>query len=91
MADASECEKLSKVAAQSQKCGEFLEWLLERYSLCEVHKHDNDCEDCGYLQNDLVLIHVNVQKLLAEFFGIDLKKLEEEKMEFLTELRQNNV
>lgn len=76
--DASEHDKLSKVVEQSQKCGEFLEWLLERYFLCEVHKDER------------MPIHIDTQELLGEFFGIDLKKLEEEKMEILAKLRKNN-
>jgi hypothetical protein len=43
---------------------------------------------CGCRENELVPIHYDVQKLLAEFFGIDLDKLEQEKRTMLDELRK---
>jgi len=43
---------------------------------------------CGCQENELVPIHYDVQKLLAEFFGIDLDKLEKEKRAMLDELQK---
>lgn len=91
-----EHEKLSKVKEQSQKCGEFLDWLHERYVLGQHHKHvaecyeDDDGEDvniCAMSTSILYVASANTTKLLAEFFEIDEKKLEEEKLAMLAKLR----
>lgn len=76
-----EHEKLNKIADKSQVIGEFLEYLQDekRYLLCELV-----CETKYYP------VHVSIQDLLADFFGIDQKKLEKEKREMLEEIRAAN-
>lgn len=75
-----ECDKLSKIASQSQICGEFLEWLRERYTL--VRLDDEWIPDrCDKI--------ISTKKLLAEFFDIDTEKLEQEKMAILAACRRN--
>jgi hypothetical protein len=86
-----EHEKLKRVAAESQACGEFLEWLRQRYTLAEYHVHSADCvspEDtsrysCGMSISILYPSVVDVQHLLAKFFEIDTAKIEEEKRAML--------
>lgn len=43
---------------------------------------------CGGRENELVPIHYDTQKLLAEFFGIDLNRLEQEKRTMLQHLSE---
>lgn len=66
-----EHEKLSAVQDKSQAIGEFLEWLTgERgYEIAEY----TDSSDWP------LPVRYNTQSLLAEFFGIDLVKLDDEK------------
>jgi len=71
-----EHEKLHKVKDQSQTIGQFLEWLNEQYTLCESD------EDTYYPT------HINIEKLLATYFEIDLDKIENEKQQMLKAIRE---
>lgn len=86
-----EHQKLAKVKNKSQSIGEFLDWC--RGTLCELHEHTIDCEPevgrhriCGLGEGEYVPMQVPVEKLLAEFFDIDLARLEDEKRAMLDEL-----
>jgi hypothetical protein len=77
-----ECEKMAAVKDKSQIIGEFLEWLtherLIRVELCVRNDiHDN-----------LIPCYPSTEELLAEFFDIDLNKIEKEKRQMLDELRR---
>jgi len=76
MSEYPECEKLHKVKDQSFIIGQFLEWLQEDYA---VARWDG---------NDLFPDHPGIEKLIAEYFNIDLNKVEKEKQEILAELRK---
>ena len=81
----TEHDKLDKVKKESQSCGEFLEWLQnEKELVLSQYSQYSDTDETLYP------IHVNIQDLLAEFFGIDLNKLEEEKRHMLETLRKAN-
>lgn len=90
-----EHEKLRAVADKSQAAGEFLDWLLEEkgYSLGQYHQHADACYDeddkrvCGRSKDTLYPACPRVTDLLAEFFGIDKEKLEEEKRAMLAACR----
>jgi len=73
------CDRMLVVKDKSQLCGEFLEWLESRYTLCipgkkypANHRYD--------------LAHIDVEELLAEFFNIDLEEVEREKRALLKQL-----
>lgn len=72
-----ECEKMKDVQEDSQKIGEFLDWLLNKRGLviCKWEKS-------GYFE-----YRRNIEELLAEYFGIDLNKVEKEKRQMLDEIR----
>lgn len=76
-----ECEKLREVHSQSQVIGQFLDWLQheKRISLAEYDEYDR-----------LQWAAKKNEDLLAEFFDIDLKKVEEERRAILDELRKAN-
>jgi hypothetical protein len=97
--DAPECEKLSQVAPISQKIGEFVDWLRDekKISLAVRHDHTAECDsttgrrqsyDCGFQEGDLFYAHADMTRLLAEFFNIDLNKVEEERRAILESLRR---
>ena len=75
-------DKMLEVKEQSQICGEFLKWLQNRYAMFELKvARDNPFyEGAGD--------YINTEKLLAEFFEIDLEEAEKEK-ELLLEVERN--
>lgn len=73
-------EKMAAVKEQSQVCGEFLEFLLTKYAIFE--KNTNPGNLCYMGSGD----YINIEKTLAEFFGIDLEQAEREKQEILHSL-----
>lgn len=89
-----EHEKLRGLAGKNQTCGEFLEWLQQRYTIAEYHTHSVNCLDdggypvCGSSEKSLYTASLNIPKLLAEFFEIDESKLEQEKVAMLDDLRK---
>lgn len=95
-----ELDKLHKVAEVSQKVGEFVEWTREQgWTICSPHEHDDACWDpksgfkrCGYKEDDFVPISITggwtTEKLLAKFFGIDLKKADAERDAILEFIRR---
>lgn len=72
-----ELDKMLAVKDQSQTIGEFLDWLTEvkGYVLAEYDENDR-----------LYPKYSSIETLLAEFFGIDLKKIEEERRAILKSL-----
>lgn len=73
-------EKMAAVKEQSQVCGEFLEFLLSKYIMFDKKiKRDTPCY---FGSGD----YVDVEKVLAEFFEIDLEQAEREKQEILRSL-----
>ena len=79
-----ECEKMRKVKDQSQVIGEFLDWL-------HGEKNILFAEQRGEPPFDRILpVLFNTEELLAEFFNIDLKKVEQEKRAMLDEIRKKN-
>lgn len=77
-----ECEKLLKVSHISQPIGEFIEWLLgERgYVLAEWKKNDDE-------DDELFPVHPDITRLLAEFFQVDLNRVEDERQAIMRALR----
>ncbi len=78
----TEHEKLKAIKDQSEAIGQFLEWQTSKdRDLCQFNsKHDD------YLP----LFHGSIEKILAEYFEIDLQKLEEEKRQMIEECRKLN-
>ncbi len=88
-----ECEKLSKISEESQKLGEFLEWLYQKYTLCEwsESKREEFTDDKGeidyqYSPEGYYPSRVPIQTLLAEYFDIDMEKVDKERFEILKSL-----
>ena len=77
--------KMLEIQEQSQICGEFLDWLLSKYTMYDKKmKRESPfmevMRDCGD--------YINKDKLLAKFFDIDLDVVEREK-EQLLQVEQN--
>ncbi len=91
--------KLHAVKERSQSIGEFMAWLEEtkQYCLATRHAHTEYCKNsegqynCHLGSGELVEpMNAGINKLLAEFFGIDLQVLEAEKLDMLEEQRAIN-
>lgn len=74
-----ECARLAAVSGESQRIGEFLEWLAADTEYVLGTFDDDD---------RLWPAHPPVQKLLARYFGIDLDRVERERGRMLAYLRR---
>lgn len=76
-----ECDKMKAVKPKSQAIGEFLEWLADEkgYAICENTRGARE---------DWVPIRFNIEEILAEFFEIDLEKVEKERRAILAALAE---
>lgn len=82
MSQYPEHDKLQSIQEESQVIGEFLETC--GYQLCEYHQ--------GFLEggdgaSGFMPVRGTIQDILAAHFGIDQKKLDDEKRQMLEELR----
>lgn len=79
-----EHEKLEAIKDESQAIGAFLDWLQNErqptLQLCAVTNHTD---------HPFQPIYFGIQELLAEYFDINLKKIEAEKNKMLKEIRKN--
>lgn len=75
-------DKMLQIQEQSQLCGEFLEWLQRKYSMFDrrVSRENPFVNVMG------IGDYINTEKLLAEFFDIDLNEIEIEKQMLLKAL-----
>jgi hypothetical protein len=99
MSEYPECEKMSRAREEgSQKIGEFLEWLetqgihlvteLTDEQLEELADGDDPGLDCEWRHYRQCM--KTREQLIADFFGIDLKKVEEERRAMIEALRKEN-
>lgn len=88
-----ELEKLRSVRDQSQQIGAFIEWLnakdyvIGRY-LSEAELETADLDING---PNIVPIYGSIEKLLAEYFEIDLIKVEEERSKLLEQVQESHT
>lgn len=73
-------EKLQKIEKESHLCGEFLDFICGRYILFDTSVPREQPVHIG--SGD----HINPEKLLAEFFDIDLEQVECERQQLLKSL-----
>lgn len=78
MTPTPELDKMKAVHTESQAIGEFLDY--SPYTLCDW---DEDTNRFWPVQG-------GIERILAEFFDIDLDKVEAEKLAILEELRAAN-
>lgn len=79
--------KMLEVQEQSELCGEFLDWLLQKYVMYDKkEKRESPFVDVMRSAGD----YIDKEKLLAEFFGIDLKEAEKKRRSLLSALHINH-
>lgn len=91
-----EHNKLKAISDKSQAIGDFIEWT--RASLCVPHHHEDHCRSddtgrlmCGMSEGEYEELRTPIRKLLADYFGIDEQRLEDEKRAMLEELRSSHA
>lgn len=77
-------DRILEIQEQSELCGEFLDFLLYKYTLFERKQK----RGTAFVNADGVGDYINKERLLAEFFGVDLEEAEREK-EQLLKIEQN--
>jgi hypothetical protein len=78
-----ECEKLAAVSEESNKIGDFIDWLNEiDIVLC---KFDEDSERFYSIHQ---MHSQGINTLLAQYYGIDLDKVERERRALLDWIRE---
>ena len=88
-----ECEKMAGARAEgSQTIGAFLDWLQNERKppiVLAEYSNINEYDDDGAIMGDMLLpVRQRIEELLAEYFGVDLKKVEEERRQILDDLHQ---
>lgn len=99
-----ELEKLNSIYRYHQKIGEFLEWIREKYSAeFYSHRKSTEVstdmfghpyidpgtgEERTYQATRLMSIGKKTEVLLAEFFELDLDRVEQERRVLLKHLRE---
>lgn len=86
----SECEKIGKVKDQSQAIGEFIDWLQSEKGIVFARYHIEGKDPIVDYLKKLIPVHLSMEKTLAEFFDIDLNKVEEERRAMLDDLRKRD-
>jgi len=95
----SEHQKLKLIQEKSQTIGEFIEWLqsIKGIRFAELTKETVKHEDIfgrklsAETEIDVfVQLNINIEQILAEFFDINLDKIEQEKCAMLEEFRRLN-
>ena len=73
-----ECEKLKAVSDKSQEIGAFLDWLQSQKKVVLATYLPTD---------DLMPMRFSMEELLAEYYEVDLKKVEKERRAILKALQ----
>lgn len=78
-----ETMRMVAASSESQKIGEFLEWLTMAagYVLGQF-------DESGRPDHRLYPVHVPIERLLARYYGIDLDRVERERGRMLAYLRR---
>lgn len=68
-------DRMLEIQEQSELCGEFLDWFLGKYAVFERRQR----RELSFVNADGASDYINKEKLLAEFFEIDLEEAEKER------------
>lgn len=77
-------DRMLEIQEQSELCGEFLDWFLYKYTVFEKKQK----RETPFVNADGAGDFINKERLLAEFFDIDLDEAEREKAQLL-QIEQN--
>lgn len=98
MSEYPEHDKLMALNGENQTLGLFLEWLQQRVVFADYHEHTDWCYDewedapnCELSEGTPYPVHRSIQDWLAEYYGIDQNKLEDEKRQMLEVIRAQSA
>lgn len=77
-------DRMVEIQEQSQLCGEFLDWFLKKYTVFD-RKQKRESPFADVMGNG---DYINKEKLLAEFFDIDLDEAEKERKSILSAMQR---
>ena len=75
-------DKMLEIQEQSELCGDFLDWFLHKYAVFERRQK----RESSFVNPDGAGDYINKERLLAEFFDIDLDEAERERESILKSL-----
>lgn len=75
-------DRMLEIQEQSELCGEFLDWFLHRFTVFKRKQR----RESAFVDADGAGDYINKEKLLAEFFDIDLEEAERERQSMLRSL-----
>lgn len=75
-------DRMLEIQEQSELCGEFLDWFLHKYAVFERRQK----RESPFVNPDGASDYINKERLLAEFFDIDLDEAEMEREHILKSL-----
>lgn len=88
-----ELNRLAEVSVTSTTIGEFIDWLHndQKLRLCEWREevrrgHDRDYAPEGFYEDSR-----SIEQLLADYFKIDLKKIEAERRALLAAMQDDDI
>lgn len=94
-----ELDKIDAVKEQSQAIGEFIDWIRDEkgwdIARLLVKRNWNDFDEDDPEGDELsdrgsLSVNISIEKMLAEFFKIDLQKAEQERRALLDNLRERS-
>lgn len=90
MVNYPEHEKLKAISDKSQEIGQFIDWLQYERGIVLAEHGVDDNWTFGDGSNVLWPTNTPTIDLLADYFDIDLEKIENEKSQMLAEIRAAN-
>lgn len=79
-----ECEKLAAISEESNRIGEFLSWLSRQDIIIAQYDSFGDL----YRSRNYQLTDSGINRMLAEYYEIDLDKVERERRALLDWIRE---
>lgn len=77
-------------SGQAQTVQDFIDWLSEqKYVLARYVPEDERTDDDGIYGEQPVAVFIQPEQLMANFFGIDLNKIDQERRALLEALRSD--
>lgn len=85
MSNTPTLDKMIAIQEQSQLCGEFLEWLQSKYAMFDKKQKRDSSVFIG--NGD----YIYTEKVLADFFEIDLDEAEREREKILNSILNEDI
>lgn len=88
-----ELDKMRAVQEQSQAIGSFIEWLSTKDYVIGRHLTMEEVDQLGLDpdETNIIPVYSSIEKILAEYFEIDLNKVEQERTKLLEQIQDANV